>query len=1074
MSISRFRITPTPSNTATNTPTITPSPTVCPGLCFSGTGFDVDGIVDTSIQDIFDPYKIVLTGQFLTFNGVNRRSITRIFTDGEIDYTFDSGLGFTPGIGRGYDLAQQTDGKYIVVGQFNTYQGVSRRNITRINYDGSLDTTFQVGTGFTGLPLSVELLPDGKIIVAGEITQYSGTNVSRICRLNTDGSLDTSFNVSTFTANTRIEKTLRNPDGTFYVVGNFVLSERRGIVLLNADGTYNPSLPFNASGNGLGAQTGLPTPMGDVEVLPNGQIIVVGDFSNYNGTNIGRGIVRLNPDGTRDTTFITTPFGYQNQQNEVIIQGSKYICVGSATAYQGIPINQISRLNPDGSLDLTWNSAPFNAAGAFAPLIHITQLTGNTNDSGYIFATGNFTSYDGISTIDIVKTDQNGFIQDCDPIPISPTPTPTMTRTPTPTRTATPTITPTNTATQTQTPSITPTNTPTPSQTPCCQLQEMFVMGYRPYNTGSGGNALTYSTDGINVSGSSPNANSFFFLGGDPNGITDIATNGSMYVAVGANGRTTGNAVVGLYSTNGTSWAESNLQSIKTGRLTMEACMWDGSQFHAIGTGDPALVKSNDGTNWTGFTNATTNLTISSDFPALREGFMYYDGTDYWVGNRSLYKSNNGTNYTLQSGSFGMDRFMDMLYFNNRHILVGYVWGGIFGTSIPSIQYSNDSGTTWSAATGYTGLTQQILCLETDGNIILAGSAFGSNRMFYSYDGISWSANTGANTIFGQSVYDIAWNGTMFVAIGEENSTFAQEAYSYDGLSWTAMTTTTVNDIGNAVVSIPQPENIPPVDRECCPTPTPTPSITPSNTATPSNTPSITPTRTTTPSITPTNTTTPSVSPTNTATPTNTPSVSPSSPCECVEGVAVEVLTTGTINYLLCDGTPVSNTYPIGPNIVGSGECIQKDSLTPGTATYENEVPGACCSIAPTSTPTNTPTNTSTPSSTPPEPSASPTNTQTPSMTATNTQTPSVSPTPSETPPIAYNYYFMTQYLDCVQNSAPGQYCVRTTLSVVVWICGTDDLQYEFHSNATENDWNNSLYQMDGDQLISSCSDSCA
>ena len=1045
--------TPTPSITSSNTPTITPTSTSCPGICFSGTGFDVDGIVDTTIQDAVDPSKIVITGQFVNYNGITRRNITRIFTDGEIDYSFDSGLGFTPGIGRGFDLTQQTDNKYIVVGDFNTYQGVSRRNIARINYNGSLDTSFQVGTGFTGLALSVELQPDGKIIVAGEITQYSGTNVSSICRLNTDGSLDTSFNVSTFTANTRIEKTLRNPDGSFYVVGNFVLNGRRGIVLLNADGTYNPSLPFNASGNGLGAQTGLPTPMGDVEVLPNGQLIVVGDFSNYNGTNIGRGIVRLNPDGTRDTTFITTPFGYQNQQNEVIIQGSKYICVGGATNYQGIPINQISRLNPDGSLDLTWNSAPFNAAGSFAPIVHITQLTGNTNDSGFIFATGNFTSYDGITTIDIVKTNQNGFIQDCDPIPVSPTPTRTSTPTITPTNTATqtqtPSITPTNTRTPTQTASVTPTNTrtptltPTPSQTPCCQLQEMFVMGFRPYNTGSGGNPLGYSLDGINVSGSSPNANSFFFLGADPSGITDIATDGSMYIAVGGNGRTTGNAVVGLYSTNGTSWAESNLQSIKTGRHTMEACMWDGSQFHAIGTGDPALVKSDDGTNWTGFTNATTNLVISSDFPAIREGFMYYDGDDYWVGNRSLYKSLDGTTYTAQTGSFGMDRFMDMLYFNGTHILVGYQWGGSFGTSTPSIRYSTNSGATWTDGTGYTGLTQGILCLETDGNIILAGAASGSNRMFYSYDGISWSANTGANTIFGLSVYDIAWNGTMFVAIGEENATFSNEAYSYDGLSWTAITTTLVNDIGQAVVSIPQPENIPAVEQGCCPTPTPTPSITPSNTATPSNTPSITPTRTTTPSITPTNTTTPSVSPTNTATPTNTPSVSPSSPCECVEGVAVEVLTTGTINYLLCDGTPVSNTYPIGPNIVGSGECIQKDSLTPGTATYENEVPGACCSIAPTSTPTNT-------------------------------QTPSVSPTPSETPPIAYNYYFMTQYLDCVQNSAPGQYCVRTTLSVVVWICGTDDLQYEFHSNATENDWNNSLYQMDGDQLISSCSDSCA
>jgi uncharacterized delta-60 repeat protein len=456
----QLTLTPTPSNTptvsitASRTPTITPTSTPCPGLCFSGTGFDVDGIVDSSIQDNVDPNKIVLTGQFLTYNGVDRRHITRIFTDGEIDYTFNSGVGFSPGIARGYDIAQQTDNKYFVVGGFNTYQSVSRRNIVRINYDGSLDTSFQVGTGFTGLALSVELQPDGKIVVGGLMTQYSGTNITNICRLNTNGSIDTSFSVSTFTAGTRIDKTLRNADGTFYVIGNFTLSGRRGIVLLNADGTYNPSLAFNASGNGLGAAGTTTTNVFDIEVLSNGQLIVVGDFSNYNGTNIGRGIVRLNPDGTRDTTFITTPFGYQASQNEVIIQGSKYICVGGATNYKGIPINQISRLNPDGSLDTSWNSGAFNATGSIAPIVHILQLTGNTNDSGYIFAAGDFSSYDGILTTDIVKMNQNGFIADCDPVLITPTPTSTPTRTPTQTQTQI--ISPTPTITQTATPTKTP------------------------------------------------------------------------------------------------------------------------------------------------------------------------------------------------------------------------------------------------------------------------------------------------------------------------------------------------------------------------------------------------------------------------------------------------------------------------------------------------------------------------------------------------------------------------------------------------------------------------------------------
>ena len=69
-----------------------------------------------------------------------------------------------------------------------------------MNTDASLDTSFNVGTGFNGgglgdVEYQLDIQPDGKILVVGAFTKYNGISTgSAICRINTDGSLDTSFN----------------------------------------------------------------------------------------------------------------------------------------------------------------------------------------------------------------------------------------------------------------------------------------------------------------------------------------------------------------------------------------------------------------------------------------------------------------------------------------------------------------------------------------------------------------------------------------------------------------------------------------------------------------------------------------------------------------------------------------------------------------------------------------------------------------------------------------------------------------------------------------------------------------
>lgn len=88
---------------------------------------------------------------------------------------------------------QPTDGKIILGGYFDNINGTARRGIGRLNADGTLDPSFNV-TQTEGGFLTVALQPDGKIVVAGTFGHVNGAVRNNMARLNADGTLDTSFN----------------------------------------------------------------------------------------------------------------------------------------------------------------------------------------------------------------------------------------------------------------------------------------------------------------------------------------------------------------------------------------------------------------------------------------------------------------------------------------------------------------------------------------------------------------------------------------------------------------------------------------------------------------------------------------------------------------------------------------------------------------------------------------------------------------------------------------------------------------------------------------------------------------
>ncbi len=71
-----------------------------------------------------------------------------------------------------------------------TYNGTTSNKIIRLNSDGSIDTSFNIGTGFNGYVRTIILQPDGKILVSGAFNSYNGTTSNRIICLNSDGSIE--------------------------------------------------------------------------------------------------------------------------------------------------------------------------------------------------------------------------------------------------------------------------------------------------------------------------------------------------------------------------------------------------------------------------------------------------------------------------------------------------------------------------------------------------------------------------------------------------------------------------------------------------------------------------------------------------------------------------------------------------------------------------------------------------------------------------------------------------------------------------------------------------------------------
>ncbi len=337
--------------------------------------------------------RVLIGGLFTTFNGINRSNVARLNLDGSLDLTFNPGSGAN---GPVYCLAETVSGntpKVLVAGGFTSFNAQAKSAIVRLNSDGSLDSTFDTGLGVNGTIFAMAVQPDGKVVIGGDFTMINNVPRFRVARLNVNGSVDMTFDPGAGPNNT-IKALAVHYDGGILVGGLFTSFS-------GTPASYMARLnPYGAVDSAF-----TPNPDGVVQsiaVQVDGKILVGGNFSRAN--NVTRGnFTRMNADGTVDPR-INFGLGANGGVSTIAVQQDGNIVIGGGfTQFDGITRNHVARLfggelSGTGTLEFTASIYAVNETATNA-LVGVRRRGGTDQTGGAVrvqFDTADLTGFNGV------------------------------------------------------------------------------------------------------------------------------------------------------------------------------------------------------------------------------------------------------------------------------------------------------------------------------------------------------------------------------------------------------------------------------------------------------------------------------------------------------------------------------------------------------------------------------------------------------------------------------------------------------------------------------------------------------
>ena len=272
-------------------------------------------------------------GSYTTAFGLSRNYICKFDLDTyAVDTVFNTGGGLNS-IPNQNQLFLTSDEYLYAVGTFTSYKATGSNHIVRLDQSGSLDPNFKTGAGFSNATdVFCGLDSQNRLVCVGRVfTSYSGSACNGIVRINTNGSRDTTFNI-----------------GTGFAGGGFTIKY--------------------------------------ISIQPDDKVVVSGQFTSYSGSACN-GIVRINPDGTRDTTFNIgtgiSPLG--SFQNYVKPNGEILLGIGTlniTTSYNGTTFKNFILLDNSGSV-----VSGFNTGSGFTDSTSRTDYTTRVRNTSGVLTT---------------------------------------------------------------------------------------------------------------------------------------------------------------------------------------------------------------------------------------------------------------------------------------------------------------------------------------------------------------------------------------------------------------------------------------------------------------------------------------------------------------------------------------------------------------------------------------------------------------------------------------------------------------------------------------------------------------
>lgn len=333
--------------------------------------------------------------------------------EGSVDATFQSPL---------FDLPVpfvevEADGKVLCC---YTASGNTRYLFARLTSTGALESQLAIGDGAESITPAIDVgtihipgatnaatvnvikpLPNGQILVGGTFSHFSKVPRKLVARLNHDGSVDTTFNTATTLDGDNVSTISLLGNGKIYVGGKFNkaggVSRNIGLVRLNADGTLDTTFVDGTISFGANV-TGC-------TLQPDGKPVIDTAYANSSFQATIQ-VYRLGVDGGLDPTFSQgagSPVTAAALRHSLLPNG-QILVSGTSPTYNGASVNAaLFRLNADGTLDTSY---PKMTLG----LVNVGGLIGRyiPAPSGKTYISGAFDTVNGQSRHSLARLNPDG------------------------------------------------------------------------------------------------------------------------------------------------------------------------------------------------------------------------------------------------------------------------------------------------------------------------------------------------------------------------------------------------------------------------------------------------------------------------------------------------------------------------------------------------------------------------------------------------------------------------------------------------------------------------------------------